>query len=194
MRHIKYAFIIPILLLIGCGPSKTVKPNAVGAVSVDPHVQVTTNPELLSGVAPLLTPYSESEKEKHRQYKRQLEEGKIDVGAIVRKEFLAALSQHPAYGPKLKVNGPYKFVVSVPYHALVQQTTFSDKYAANVGIEVVLLAPDGTVLFKSTAQSCIFSKCVTPYTLPELKSNPSLLDEQYREASKDAVSEVVSEL
>ena len=186
--------VIAVISLIGCSATRTVKPSSIGPISIHPKVEVTTKPELLSGVSSLFTPYFESEKEKHKGYRLQLKDGGVDVGQIVLDQFRKGIAKHPVYSSKLADNGSNKFRISVPYHALVQQTTLSQKYAANVTIVVELLSPSGEVLFKSIEQSCIFTKCVTPYTLEQLKAKPELLKEQYKEASNDAVSGVLADL
>jgi len=191
---IKYlSLLTSCIFLAACG-GLSVKPGSIPSVSVNPNIQVTTKPQLLSGIGILLNPHAESEKKKHRQYKNQLKRGGIDVGAIVLKEFKSAVSRHTVFGKKLTEHGAYVFRVSVPYHSLFQENTLSDRYTANVALVVELVGPEGEVLFKQKAQSCLFTKCVTPYTLTQIRSNPSLLVQQYHEASRDAVAEIMETL
>ena len=195
-----------IAFLAGCGATMRVAPekqSAIDAVAISDKVVVTDKPQFISGVGRLFAPgiggatgamIDAAERDKDKQYVAFLKAAGIDVASIVKAAFEAQLREHLVYGSKLRANATYRFELEVPFHALVQKTSFTDYYRANVSLRIKLVGPSGEVLGEGRAQSCLFGDCVPQYKLDEIRSNPGLLKIQYEAAAKDAARQVLEGL
>lgn len=193
------ALVITASILLGaCGATMQISPekkSAIYAVTVSDRVAVTDEPRFISGIGHLLAPGIGGEiEDKDQQYVAFLKAARIDIASIVKSVFEAQLSAHPVYGPKVKPNAPYRFELEVPFHALVQKTSITNYYRANVSLRIKLVGPNGEVLGKGRAQSCIFGDCVPLHKLDEIRSNPAFLKLQYEAAVKDAIRQVLEGL
>ena len=195
-----------VVFLGGCGATMQITPDkksAISVVSISNHVVVTEKPQFISGAGRLLAPgiggaiggmIDSAERSKDQQYIAFLKSAEIDVGAIVRSVFEAQLKQDPFFGSRVRTTAPYQFVISVPFHALVQKTSLTNLYRANILIQVKLIGPTGKVISEGQAHSCLFGDCVPLHTLEEIQSNPAVLKEQYEAAARDAVRQLLKGL
>jgi hypothetical protein len=194
------------LALGGCASSLQIPDTAKGsidAVSIGDTVVVTPNPQFISGIGRLIAPgiggvagaiIDSGERDKDKQYILFLKAAGIDVAPIVRSEFESQIRKHPFFGSRLSPAGKYRFEIDVPFHALVQKTSITNYYRANVGVRVKLIGPTGEVVGEGKAQSCLFGDCIKLYELEELLANPELLRQQYVEAARDAIQQVLKSL
>lgn len=144
--------------LVGCG-GVTITPervNAITAVRVAPDVKVPTTamyhgPEGAWGVAVggiLGALIAQGAADAPTQIKTYLAQENIDLGAIVRTQFLKGLQADPRFGAKLSDRADAKFELEVFLYGLVSNGPFSAQFRPWLGIQARLVEASGHIVWQ----------------------------------------------
>jgi hypothetical protein len=146
------------LWLVGCG-GVSITPdriNAIRAVSVAPEVMVASaamyhGPEGAWGTAlggAIGALIAQGAVDAPTQIRSYLAQENIDVGAIVRTQFLKALQADPRFGAKLSGGADARFELEVFLYGLVSSGPFSAQFRPWLGVQAKLVEPSGNVLWQ----------------------------------------------
>lgn len=190
-----------IACLTGCGTTSQLTPEAyatIDAVSVATKVKVADAPMAIGSEAALGAMFgivggviaAEQSKANSTNLAGFMRSNGIDIGEIVRNQFVEQLRRHPRYGSRLTDKARYEFILEVPAYGIHKAHTLSTQWLAMVRINYQLRAPDGKVLAADWAMATPLTDRPS-FTVDEARANPSLLKQVFEKTSEAVAAKLV---
>ena len=123
--------------------------------------------------------------------KTVMEQEKIDVGEIVREQFVNELKNSNLFASIVSENSDAEFKLSIRTFGFIVPQGFSSKLKPILGVEGKLVKSDGSVLWEKYEFISNLSKKTPSYSLENYFDNPELIREVFTIASQSIVADLI---
>jgi hypothetical protein len=209
LRFFQIAGLIALLLVLGCTTTQPISDISVLAgihnVTVSENVAITKQPKIFGKAAstgfffgPIIgAVVAETATAESLEFKKFLEDHRIDIRQIVRQEFVATIVAIHGLPTIVAEGGDANFDLAIQDYGLAPgfSLAFIDKpLSPTLMLGAKLLSRDGRVLWKDTKYITALSKGNLAYRIADYYDNPNLIEEGFRKAAHVLAEELLRDL
>jgi hypothetical protein len=210
MNHLTMAAaIVSIVFAAGCATTQSISDSdrkAIRSVSIAKAVAMPPHPVVMGKASqtagfwggPIATAVMASrENSDVVQFKQHVDAYKIDIGEIVRQEFITQLKATSAFPAIVAEGGNATFDLTIESYGLAQGFSMSPTNAPlrpTVRLTAKLSMPDGKVVWQNTETLTAISSDIPAYPVAEYYSTPGRVEEAFKKAGEIVAKDLLKDL
>ena len=210
MHHLRIAAaLLPLVIAAGCATTQSMSEadrKTIRSVSVAKSIAMPANPTVMGratqtggfwGGPLVMAVMMNTENPDVVQFKRHVELNRIDIGEIVRQEFIAQLKATNAFPAVVDEGGNAAFDLVIEQYGLGQGFSMSPTNAPlrpTLRMIAKLSTPDGKVVWQNAHTLTALSSEIPSYVVDEYYKTPGKFEEAFKKAGEIVAKELLKDL